>query len=227
MKKTNLLSIVLSISLILSGCTNFKTETTGNPSNSPSKEPIIEVTTPEETTTEVTNSEEIKSPTTETEKETIPLTETQSEATTVENTYYTGFGFIDSFYTSENTNYLSVDEAEFFWSPEAIEEAMKDGKAFIQDDGTYIVYNGYYIRNNFDVLTNYKLAENCKFYLSTLIFDNYSKDNLSELEISKNLKEVSYDEFNNAISISQDARLRVWFQVENGYVTEVSHQFTP
>lgn len=103
---------------------------------------------------------------------------------------------------------------------------MKDGKAFVQDDGSYVVHNGYYIRNNYDVLTDYPISENCKFYLSTLIFPNYLEENLSEFEIFKNVKEVSFDEFSEKAN-SQDAHLRVWFNIENNTIVEVFNQFTP
>ena len=206
MKKLTFLTLILSTLLILSGCSTNKTPVKDE-SNKESSQTL------EKEENKETNKEE------DSKEEVVTLIE-PIEAIT-EKANYDDFGFIQSNYTKENINYLSIDEAEFFIGEEALEEAIKDEKAFLQDDGSYIVHNGYYIRNNSDVLTDYPVSENCKFYLSTLIFPNYLEDNLSEFEISKNVKEVSFDEFSKQAN-SQDVGLRVWFNIENNNIVEPS-----
>lgn len=216
MKKINLLALILSTLLILSG---FSTN----------KEPVTDESN--KASSQTLEKEEIKSATNEEEdskEEVITPTEPIEEITevTTEKANYNGFGFIESIYTKENINYLSIDEAEYFIGEEALAEAIKDEKAFVQDDGSYIVHNGYYIKNNYHLLTDYHISENCKFYLSTLIFPSYLEENLSQFEISKNVKEVSLDEFTNQAS-SQDVGLRIWFNIKNGTIVEAFNQFTP
>lgn len=206
MKKLTFLTLILSTLLILSGCSTNKTPVKDE-SNKESSQTL------EKEENKETNKEE------DSKEEVVTLIE-PIEAIT-EKANYDDFGFIQSNYTKENINYLSIDEAEFFIGEEALEEAIKDEKAFLQDDGSYIVHNGYYIRNNSDVLTDYPVSENCKFYLSTLIFPNYLEENLSEFEISKNVKEVSFDEFSKQAN-SQDVGLRVWFNIENNNIVEPS-----
>jgi len=216
MKKLTFLTLTLSSLLILSGCSTNKSSVKDE-SNKASSQTLEKEEVKSSTNEEKDSKEEVVTPTDSIEE----ITEV-----TTEKANYNGFGFIENIYTKENINYLSIDEAEYFIGEEALEEAIKDEKAFPQDDGSYIVHNGYYIRNNYDVLNDYPISENCKFYLSTLIFPSYLEENLSEFEISKNVKEVSFDEFNKQAT-SQDVGLRVWFNIKNGTIVEAFNQFTP
>lgn len=173
MKKLFIVIILLFISFTFTSCSKDvtpqvpteETPTTeeGKETDSPENSEVDsrDETIEEETIIEGTTSS------TETEEETSPQTETQSESepVTIENTYYIGFGFIDSLYNYENNNYLSIDEAEFFWNPEALEEAIKDGHAMLNEDNIYALPNPYFIRNNYDTVTNYPISENCVYYV--------------------------------------------------------------
>lgn len=140
-----------------------------------------------------------------------------------ENVYYSKIGLVRDIYIQDNVTYIILDEVEFYTGKEALEEAKKDGKAAMLEDGTYVVYNGYYIRNTNEDTVTYTAADNVS--LNLLAFEvipgNYNNDPTS----------VNYDTLKAHIQrwTNQDTDRPLLFTVDfkNDIVTEINRKFTP
>lgn len=129
--------------------------------------------------------------------------------------YYTGFGLLHEIASPYDSPYIIVDEAEFFRDAEAKEEALKDG----------LIVSAYYIRNNYDILTEYPISENCTYYLSSWMIQDYLGKEVP-IGLSSDSYEVSFEEFNQIVQL-EDFTFKTWFECEDGYVVKLYHQYTP
>lgn len=239
MKKLSTVIILLFIFLTFTSCSKDvalqvpKEETPiteeDNQTNSPE---VLEVDSKDETIIEDTTSP------IETEEETSPQTETpiSNEDTTTSlvpnitasepvTEYYYSFGLLHEISSPYDNPYIIVDEAEFLIGDEAREEVLKRGLGYFDDDGIYVYPPGYYIRNNYDILTEYPISENCTYYLSSWIIQDYLGKEVP-IGLSSDSYEVSFEEFNQIVEL-EDFTFNTWFECEDGYVVKLYHQFTP
>lgn len=225
MKKI-LLSIVIILPLIFMSCNNKagdinkpKEETNITENNNKPKEnteikeedPIIKEEEPKE------NAE--KEPDTPEDVEVI---------SPVEPFIDSRFGYLELIYLENDYYYLSLDEAEIFFDEEAINEAVLDNKAGYHEDGSAFLPNPYYIRNNYSNQSNFKIAEDAKFYLCGFALKDERNDN------SIDLYEVSLDEFKEFTTKdpynddpSRFLRWPVWADVQDGIATKLYQQYIP
>lgn len=142
--------------------------------------------------------------------------------------YYYSFGFVNEIDLSSNPT-LIIDEAEFYMYDEALQEAIKDDHAFLKKYGTYALMDPYYIRNNYNTITNYPISENCVYYVCMHVADYMISKEVPDYELSGDLFEVSLEDFVESIEYYRNlnARLITWFDVENGEVVKLHQQFTP
>jgi hypothetical protein len=138
------------------------------------------------------------------------------------------FGYLELIYSEDGDYYLNLDEAEIFFGEEAVNEAVYDGKAEYED-GRAFVFNSYYIRNNYNTLSTFKISKNAKFYLCGFVFKDARNDN------SINLYEVSLEEFKEYTTKSHIPdeipepffRWRIWADVQDGVAIKLYQQFSP
>lgn len=138
------------------------------------------------------------------------------------------FGYLESIYLENGNYYLALDEAEIFFDEEALEEAILDNKAGYQEDGKAFLPNPYYIRNNYDNLSNFKISDDAKFYLCGFALKGDRNDN------SINLYEVTLEEFKEFTTKSffnydstRSLRWPVWTDVQDGVAIKLYQQFIP
>ncbi len=131
-------------------------------------------------------------------------------------------GYIKSIYEKGGIRYIDFDEVEFYRDEEALEQGLRDGKAFKDEKGQYFVTNSYYIRNSKELVKKYQVSNNSKQSLCEYQVDS-TKSNVD-------LKEVSFGKFKEYISNSseQDQHSRLfWIYTENDIVTKLEMQYTP
>lgn len=152
------------------------------------------------------------------DEEDIEQSEESSPISSEELKYDSRFGFLKNIYYENNELFIVLDEAEIFFGEEAVIEALKDGAGYYED-GKFFVPDGYYIRNNYNTLTSYKIKDTATFYLCYHIIDPYSTK-------GANLVEVSSEEF---IDYVKDLyfELSLWIDTENGEGYKVYQQYRP
>ncbi|WP_346937007.1 hypothetical protein, partial [Clostridium sp.] len=141
-----------------------------------------------------------------------------------ENVYDSRIGLVTDIYTENNTIYISFDEVEFYTGEEALAEAKKDNKAIKEEDGTYIVYDDYYIRNS---AVETKVYEVSKDVAMNLLAYEVNPDN-NKIDFQK----VNYDTFKKHIDkykndTSAERALLCKVDMKNKIVASMSRQFTP
>lgn len=150
-----------------------------------------------------------------------------------EDVYDSRIGLVTDVYTENNTIYISFDEIEFYTGEEAVTEAKKDNsnKVIKREDGTYGVYDGYYIRNSVAQIEVYEASNSVTMNL--LAFELNPNNNTIDLQ------SVDYDTFKNRIDLGKD-RYNVYkynpeelrdrlFKIDtkNNIVTTISKHYTP
>lgn len=139
------------------------------------------------------------------------------------------FGYLDLIYTENDDYYLSLDEAEIFFDKEALAEAVIDGNAGYHEDGRAFLPDPYYIRNNYDTLSTFKIDQDTKFYLCGFALEGDRNDN------SIDLYEVSLEEFRKYTSKEYEpgqfrtgpSRCKIWVDLQDGVAIKLYQQFTP
>jgi len=150
-----------------------------------------------------------------------------SKGNDVVPSYSINFGYIHELSNPSTTPSIVVDEAEFFFQEEALNEAIIDEKAMLDDDGKYIIFNPYYVRNDYDIVTEYTVSENCKYYLcSYLVIDLFGKK-LPNGMLSNELIEVTLEEYIKAVEYfkSDNYYMMTWFDLENDKVVKLYQQY--
>jgi len=140
------------------------------------------------------------------------------DLTVMENVYDKQVGWVKNIYISNDKVYADIDLIELYLGhDEALKEAIKDGKAGIDENGEYFLPDPIWIRNNSDTIVTYPLNSDCGVYLlypydrSTLV--NTSHDDL--------LKEYTK-------SINNERRtLLLWIESKNGSAYKITEQYLP
>ncbi|MDU1567655.1 MAG: Ig-like domain-containing protein [Clostridium sp.] len=147
------------------------------------------------------------------------------EITVMENVYDKQIGWVKDFYMDNGKLYIDLDLIEFYLGrEEALREAIKDGKAGIDENGEYFLPAPVWIRNNSSAITKYQIDNNCMYSLcsATLKLKNY--------ETSGTLVNSSYDNFLKAFNDTKNNNARillVWVDIKNGSVYKISEQYLP
>ncbi|WP_346912493.1 hypothetical protein [Clostridium sp.] len=141
-----------------------------------------------------------------------------------EDVYDSKIGYVKNIYTDNDTVYISFDEVEFYTGEEALAEAKKDNKAIKEEDGGYIVYDDYYIRNS---VVEAKVYEVSKDVAMNLLAYEVNPDN-NKIDFQK----VNYDTFKKHIDkynkdTSAERALLCKVDMKNNIVASMSRQFTP
>ncbi len=141
-----------------------------------------------------------------------------------ENMYDSRIGYVKNIYTDNNIIYISFDEVEFYTGEDALVEAKKDNKAIKEEDGTYIVYDDYYIRNS---VVETKVYEVSKDVAMNLLAYEVNPDN-NKIDFQT----VNYDTFKKHIdkykkNTSAARALLCKVDMKNSIVASISRQFTP
>lgn len=127
-------------------------------------------------------------------------------------------GYVENVYEKNGKRYLDLNEIEFYRDEKALEEAIKDVEAALDDDGTYFVPDGYYIRDNNKTLKAYEISNNSKQSLCAFV--------INKQDSTIDLKEVSFQQFRDYTN-NKEYRAICWVNIENNIVTKVEMQFTP
>lgn len=141
-----------------------------------------------------------------------------------ENMYDSRIGYVKNIYTDNNIIYISFDEVEFYTGEDALVEAKKDNKAIKEEDGTYIVYDDYYIRNS---VVETKVYEVSKDVAMNLLAYEVNPDN-NKIDFQT----VNYDTFKKHIdkykkNTSAARALLCKVDMKDSIVASISRQFTP
>ncbi|MDI9216949.1 tetratricopeptide repeat protein [Clostridium tertium] len=138
------------------------------------------------------------------------------------NIYDKQIGYIKDIYKENDNIYVAIDLIEFYKGSEAIEEAIKDNKVSIDENGNYVLYSGFYIRNNYDKITTYQISNNCSFELLNYDFDSY-------LSVPLEIKTVDYNTFYTKVDESKqkDYSLLCWVEIKNGIAYSINRQYLP
>ncbi|WP_346884780.1 hypothetical protein [Clostridium sp. UBA4395] len=141
-----------------------------------------------------------------------------------ENMYDSRIGYVKDIYTDNNVIYISFDEVEFYTGEDALVEAKKDNKAIKEEDGTYVVYDDYYIRNS---VVETKVYEVSKDVAMNLLAYEVNPDN-NKIDFQT----VNYDTFKKHIdkykkNTSAERALLCKVDIKNSIVASISRQFTP
>ncbi|WP_195429177.1 Ig-like domain-containing protein [Clostridium sp. D46t1_190503_E9] len=147
------------------------------------------------------------------------------EITVMENVYDKQIGWVKNFYMDNGKLYINLDLIEFYLGrEEALREAIKDGKAGIDENGEYFLPAPVWIRNNSEDITTYQINDDCLYSLcaATLNLENY--------ESSGTLVNSSYDNFSKTFNDTKNNNARillVWVDIKNGSVYKISEQYLP
>ncbi|WP_346899891.1 tetratricopeptide repeat protein [Clostridium sp. UBA7503] len=141
-----------------------------------------------------------------------------------ENVYDSRMGYVKNIYTDNNIIYISFDEVEFYTGEDALVEAKKDNKAIKEEDGTYIVYDDYYIRNSVVETKVYEVSKNVAINL--LAYEVNQDNNTIDFQT------VNYDTFKKHIDkykkdASTERALLCKVDMKNNIVALISRQYTP
>ncbi|WP_411169903.1 Ig-like domain-containing protein [Clostridium sp. MB05] len=147
------------------------------------------------------------------------------EITVLENVYDKQIGWVKNFYTDNGKLYIDVDLIEFYLGREdALREAIKDGKAGIDENGEYFLPAPVWIRNNSDAITTYSVSNDCIYSLCSATL------NLENHENRGTLVNTSYDDFLKEFNDTKNNKSRillVWVDIKNGSVFKISEQYLP
>ena len=228
------LSVVLILPFIFTSCTNK----------------IVDENKPNEETNIIENNKkpqednEVKEDDT-TKKEEEPKENVEKKPTAPENVEVISpieplvdsrFGYLELIYLENGDYYLSLDEAEIFFDEEAISEAVSDGNAGYNDDGKAFLPNPYYIRNNYNTLSNFKISKDTKFYLCGFALKGERNDNSIDLyEVSlEEFKEyttkfkVPFEDLNNPGKLIDNIiRWPIWADIQDGVAIKLYQQYIP
>lgn len=226
MKKIINIALILSILILLTSCTK------ANPNSQAilpdENKVVISVDKPEEPqkTDDQKKPKEIEQNLNE---EKIPDKDNTNEeieqSISLAPSVYTGIGFISEISNKNEQSFIAVDEVEFYMYEEALNEAIKDNKAGIKENGEYFLPDPYYIRNNYNTLSEYYLDESCSYYVCSYVVKDVLNKDVPEFELSNLLYEVSKDEYIKGIEYH--GNMLTWFDTENDKVTKLYQQYTP
>jgi tetratricopeptide (TPR) repeat protein len=165
------------------------------------------------------------------------------DLTVIENVYDKQIGCIKKIYTLNGKTYIDVDLVEFYLGHDlALEEAIKDDNAGINENGDYFLSDPYYIRNKYNKITTYEIINDCSLQLVNVDFLNLGYDiNLeeksSELKIASSKDFKAYIDSRNQILIEEtsendntivtDRSTLCWIEIKNDIAYSIYRQYTP
>lgn len=140
-----------------------------------------------------------------------------------ENVYDNKIGYIKDIYMNNDIIYIAFDEVEFYTGEDALKEAKKDNKAIKEDDGNYVVYDDYYIRNSITGIKEYQVSKDVSMNL--LDYEINPSSNTTGLQsVDYNTLKKYIDKWKNT---SAERALLFKIDMKNGIVSTMSRQFTP
>lgn len=147
------------------------------------------------------------------------------ELTVLENVYDKQIGWIKNLYEKNGQIYIDMDLVELYLGrEEALREAIKDGKAGIDENGEYFLPDPIWIRNSSDSIFTYPISSSTSYSLC-----GYNLPN-NPIYSGGLVYDVSYNEFLNVFNKTQtnEARpLLVWIDIKNGLIYKITEQFLP
>lgn len=147
------------------------------------------------------------------------------DLTVLENVYDKQIGWVKNFYEKNGEIYIDIDLVEFYLGrEEALKEAIKDGKAGVDENGEYFLPDPVWIRNNSDSIFTYPISSNTSYSLC-----GYNLPN-NPIYSGGLVYDVSYNEFLNVFNKTQtnEARtLLVWIDIKNGLIYKITEQYLP
>lgn len=165
--------------------------------------------------------------------------------TILENVYDTEIGSINKIYDSNGKTYIDVDLVVFYITKElSMQEAFKNNTdvEIIENKEGLFIPDGYYIKNEYNIITTYELSNNCKFQLLEHDLKNIGLP-APDLELSSTPIDTSYENFANYINFANtqdtgDINLDLidsytnrgslcWIKFKNGIVESITRQYTP
>lgn len=145
--------------------------------------------------------------------------------TILENVYDKQIGWVKDFYKENGQLYINLDLVEFYLGrEEALKEAIKDGKAGIDENGEYFLPAPVWIRNNSSAITSYPISDDCIYSLCSATI------NLENYETRGTLVNISYTDFLKAFNDTKNNNARillVWVDIKNGSIFKIYEQYLP
>lgn len=140
------------------------------------------------------------------------------ELTVMENVYDKQVGWVKNLYIDNDKLYVDVDLIELYLGhDEALREAIKDGKAGIDENGEYFLPAPIWIRNNSETTVTYPLNSDSSINL-LYPFDSATLVNASHDDLLK-----AYNE-----SLNNERReLLIWIETRNGSAYKITEQYLP
>jgi uncharacterized FlaG/YvyC family protein len=218
------LSIIIILPFIFMSCSNKVTD-----ENKPNEETNI---TENNNKPQENNEIEEEKPNDEQNKNN-ETSEKENEITEVispiESVIDSRFGYLEFIYPDNGDYYVDLDEAEIFFGEEALNEALLDSKEIHDEDGKTFVNNGYYVRNNYDMLSTFKISKDAKFYLCGFALEGEKNDNSIDLyEVSLGeFRKYTAKEFELGQFRTGASRCKIWIDIQDGVAIKLYQQFTP
>lgn len=147
------------------------------------------------------------------------------ELTVIENVYDKQIGWVKNLYLDNDKVYIELDLIEFYLGSEvALKEAIKDGKAGIDENGEYFLPAPVWIRNNSESTVTYPVDSDsiysiCAYNIPP--YDNYNRGTPVDVSYDDFLKE-----YNKALNNNRRILL-VWIETKNGSAYKITEQYLP
>lgn len=140
-------------------------------------------------------------------------------------------GFVKNIYERDGKRYLTIDEAEFYMGERAVEEAVKDGKAYYDENNKPFVYDDYYIRNTDKTVKEYEISNDASFNLGKVLLNKYYTGNGADSEAvnydtTKNIVNTNNNEANDR-GIADFRENLYWITLNDNVVVQMNSQYTP
>lgn len=139
-------------------------------------------------------------------------------------------GFVKNIYERDGKRYLTIDEAEFYMGERAVQEAVKDGKAYYKDNKPF-VYDDYYIRNTDKTVKEYEISNDASFNIGKVLLDeNYTGNGCDSEAVSyatiKNVVNSNNNKANDR-GITDFRENLYWITLNDNVVVQMNSQYTP
>ena len=140
------------------------------------------------------------------------------ELTVMENVYDKQVGWVKNLYIDNDKLYVDIDLIELYLGhDEALREAIKDGKAGVDENGKYFLPAPVWIRNNSQATVTYQLNKDCSINL-LYPFDRNTLVKTSSDDLLKAYNESLNNERRN---------LLIWIETKNGSAYKITEQYLP
>lgn len=123
-------------------------------------------------------------------------------------------GFVQKAWTASGKNYITIDYVDFLTGQAAIDKAVADGKAEIDEHGNYSVPNDYYISNENPMLRTFELSPSCAI---RVVNQSHAPD----------LKSVTFTQFKTMGPTFGAEEMLMHIDVKDGVVQSLKEEFRP